>query len=127
MFDDEYDDGNNFKQRPIRCCERCGDGDNMERPEPMLAEVHLAFGVVCWICFNCRKDWHRMFKEHPQSKVYTHAQIKMELWKTRCDLGKIDKPDEGIKLMDEIEDIEIEINQLANAWLIGTVDEIRSN
>lgn len=118
-------------RRPFRTCERCGCGSDddadMERPEPMCAEVQLAFGLTSWVCFDCRKDWHRIFKEHPLNRKYSHATLRLEFWKARVGQGTSpEEVEEGIELYDAVEDLELEINRAANEWLVGGVDEVRT-
>jgi hypothetical protein len=123
----DWDEG---QERPIRPCDRCGcgagDEADMQRPEPMMGEIQLAFGLTTWICHDCRKDWHRIFKEHPLNRRYSHASLELEFWKAR--VGENTPQEElkkGLELFDKIEDLELEINKAANEWLLG-VDEVRT-
>jgi|19_taG_2_1085344.scaffolds.fasta_scaffold01462_2 hypothetical protein len=123
--DEGYRDS--FEQPPIRTCERCGTGGDELKPNPMCGEVQLAFGLVTWICYDCRKDWHRMFKSHKLQATYSEATLRLEFWKARIgETTSKEEIDEGIKLLKTVDNLELQVNEVANAWLIGDLDEVRS-
>ena len=121
-------------------CDRCGafdgkqvnlygDGEGLdeeERESAMCAEVHVAFGLISWLCHNCRKEYHRFTKNHPLDQKYSEATLRLEFWKAR--IGP-DTPqemiDDGIELLRAMEALESGINESANRWLISDPDEIR--
>ena len=115
------------EQRPVRCCDRCGDGDDASKPDPMCGEIQLAFGLVTWICHDCRKDWHRMFKTHKLQRKYSEASLRLEFWKARVgEKTPESEVNNGIELLLKVDDLELEINDVANAWLVSDLDEVRS-
>lgn len=125
----EYDENSfdSFDEPVIRCCERCGSGNDKSKPDAMLGEVQLAFGLVSWICHDCRKDWHRMFKSHALQRNYSEASMRLEFWKAR--VGPDTPPEavnEGIKLLFAMDDLELKINSIAQTWLVGDLDEVRT-
>ena len=125
-------------------CDRCGAfdgggsddnpyneefGEQEEEKEPaMCAEVHVAFGLVSWLCHNCRKEYHRFAKNHHLNRQYGEAAMRLEFWKAR--VGPETPPDaldEGLAAWGEVEDLELKINESANHWLISDPDEVRVN
>jgi len=131
MYGDEHEDDEGYRDPftdpPVRCCDRCGAGDDKSKPNPMCGEVQLAFGLVSWICHDCRKDWHRMFKGHELQKAYAHASFELEFWKARVGTKTPeDQLAKGLELWDKVDDLEMKINEVANQWLIGGTDEVRT-
>lgn len=125
-------------------CDRCGacddDGrnsnpygedfeqDDHDQEPAMCAEVHVAFGLVSWLCHNCRKEYHRFAKNHPLNQEYGEAALRLEFWKAR--VGPETPPDsieEGLELWRKVEQLELGINESANEWLITDPDEVRAN
>lgn len=127
-------------------CDRCGACDNMQDHNPyqedyghdeedkedtvpaMCAEVHVAFGLVSWLCHDCRKEYHRFAKNHPLNKEYGEAALRLEFWKARVGPETPeDSIDEGIRLWQKVEELELKMNEIANHWLISDPDEVRAN
>ena len=120
-------------------CERCGAFDGkaddsykefgQDDKEPsMCSEVHVAFGLISFLCYNCRKEYHRFAKGHPHNRKYGEIMLRLEFWKDR--VGSDTRPesiDEGLQYFHEIEDLELKINEVANHWFISDLDEIRVN
>ena len=108
-------------------CSRCGAGtidedyQEEQKIEAVLCgEVQMAFGLIAWLCHQCRRDWHRQMKEHPLQREYSILQLKLEFWRNRIGPDTPDeKLDEGLKLVNAIEDMELKINNFANEWLMG--------
>jgi hypothetical protein len=114
-------------------CDRCGACDHAEIYEEeqtpvMCTEVHLAFGLISWLCYGCRKEYHRFAKNHPLNKKYGEALLRLEFWKARVGPGTPPTSiDEGLKLWREVEQLELKLNEVANRWLISDPDEVRAN
>ena len=120
-----------YKPRP---CDRCGAGhldeddfdsgyDDQPSPNdfketPMCSEFHMAYGMVTWLCYCCRRDWHKKLDSHSLTDQYAEAQLRLDFWKARIN-EKTPKDDveEGIKFLRDCTRIEDEINALANHWL----------
>ena len=132
MYDDEHEEdfgeSHPYDEQAVRTCERCmADANDKSRPHPMCVEVQLAFGLVTWICHDCRKDWYRIFKSHELQREYSAATMRLEFWKMRIgpDTPESDA-EKGIKLLCIVEDLELKINEVANRWLIEGLDEVRT-
>lgn len=123
-----------FRYKP-RPCDRCGAGhldeDDFEqggfdeqpspadfKEAPMCSEFHMAYGMVTWLCYCCRRDWHKKLDAHPLTDSYAEAQLRLDFWKARIS-EKSPKSDveEGVDLLRECTRIEDDINALANNWL----------
>lgn len=129
MFDDDDNEfQDSFQEQPSRTCDRCGaSGDDRSKPDPLCMEVQLAFGLVSWLCHPCRKDWHRMFKTHELQDQYAEASLRLEFWKARVGTNTPDDAiDEGLKLYKDVNDLELAINEAANQWMVGDLDQVRS-
>jgi hypothetical protein len=88
-------------------------------PIVLCAEVQMAFGLIAWLCHDCRKTWHKYYKSLPQHREYMLQQIEIEFW--RCRLGPTTPDTElehGKNLINNLEDLELKINEIANQWLI---------
>jgi hypothetical protein len=122
-----------YKPRP---CERCGAGqldpedfednwdDELKSPAqlneaPMCSEFHMAYGMVTWLCYKCRSDWHKVIDDHPLSNLYAEAQLALDFWKARVGPNTSkDELKEGLALLRKCTDIEKKINSFANHWLV---------
>lgn len=110
-----------------RPCDRCGAG-NMEYAgdetimSPLCAEVQIAFGLIGWLCHDCRKNWHTYIKNHSCHRKIMQAQLELEYWRSMLRAGSSTLPslEEGKRLMDRVEDLELEANEIANRWMIGS-------
>jgi hypothetical protein len=86
----------------------------------MCTEVQIAFGLLAWLCHDCRKAWHKQMKEHPLHKEFSEAQLKLEFWKAR--VGPMTPSfllEEGLIALREVIELERKANDFANQWLIG--------
>lgn len=102
--------------------------DSEDSVPAMCAEVHVAFGLVSWLCHDCRKEYHRFAKNHPLNQEYGEAALRLEFWKARVGPETPeDQIDEGIRLWKAVEELELRINEAANEWLITDPDEVRAN
>lgn len=110
-----------FKPRP---CDKCGAGNldyttDGAKEHPLCREVQLAFGLVAWLCMDCRKAWHKHVKNHPLNREYMKAQMKLEFWKARISPASRDSDlDEGTNLLLAVDELELQLNDEANKWLI---------
>lgn len=120
----DYSDGPMIVPRP---CDRCGAGNIEYMQEDnkivnaLCAEVQMAFGLIAWLCHDCRKQWHTFIKNHRCNREILIVQLELEFWKAR--VGPMSHPEqleEGKRLLNIVEDMEIAINELANEWLITT-------
>jgi len=111
-------------QEVPRPCDRCGAG-NIEYLQgnklqtPLCAEVQMAFGLIAWLCHDCRKQWHKFFKNLEMHREYTLMQVRIEFWRAR--IGPQTPEEElqqGLDLVSSLEDLELKINEIANEWLI---------
>ena len=118
-----------------RPCVRCGNADKLGSMGPsddewrddeddnkvpaLCSEVQMAFGLIGWLCHDCRKEYFRLAKDSPLTQEYGEAVFKLEFWKAR--IGP-DTPqeslEEGLGLWREVEKIELKVNLAANKWLI---------
>jgi hypothetical protein len=124
-----------YKPRP---CERCGAGeidpDDFMHNEweeeshktpadlkeaPMCSEFHMAYGMVTWLCYKCRSDWHREIDKNALSEQYAEAQLSLDFWKARVGPESTEEDlQKGIDLLQLCTRIEKEINSFANNWLV---------
>lgn len=112
-----------------RPCDRCAAGnlagiseyDDTEIQTPMCAEFHMAYGVVAWLCFDCRVSWYKEIEKLEAATEYEKAQFKLEFWKARvCKESTNADLEEGLSLLEEASKLESAINAHAYAWLIGS-------
>jgi hypothetical protein len=118
----DYSDGPVMVPRP---CDRCGAGNIEYLPEDnkitnaLCAEVQLAFGLIAWLCHDCRKHWHVFIKNHPSNRHYMIVQLELEFWKARIGpFTPIESLEDGKRLINIVEDLENRINEIANEWMI---------
>lgn len=121
-----------------RPCVRCGNADKLGGPmsddwrgddegdkiPALCSEVQMAFGLIAWMCHDCRREYFRVAKDSPLTAEYGEAAFRLEFWKAR--LGpdtSADAVEEGLRLWREVERIEIDVNIVANKWLITDSDD----
>jgi hypothetical protein len=110
-----------------RACERCGaidgsDYDSDDRPAAMCVEIQIAYGVMAWLCFDCRKQWYSKIRSEMLSKQYSETTLRFEHWKALVAAkGKGDIED-GLNLWRQLDELENKLNALAHEWLIHDVD-----
>ncbi len=120
------------KSRP---CERCGAviecddymWDNKQIYEPMCAETQIAYGIVAWLCFDCRKAWHHEMKDQLLSKQYSEASLRLEFWKAKVMASGVGDVDEGLQLWRNLDALEVKLNNYANEWLLSDPDRNSPN
>lgn len=111
-----------------RPCDRCGavEEDEFDSESdsyhPMCVESAIAYGVLAWLCFDCRKSWHKLYKSQHLTKEYSEASLKFEFWKSQVSAGRESNIDEGLTLWKNLDLLEIKLNNFANEWLISDVD-----
>jgi len=111
-----------MKSRP---CERCGAAESDEFEDsyhPMCHEVQIAYGVLAWLCFDCRKSWHKVIKCQKISKEYAEKSLRFEHWKATVASDNGGNVDDGLNLWQSLDKLEIKLNEFANEWLIQDVD-----
>lgn len=123
---DEGDDctwnGQIIREIP-RPCDRCGAG-NVEYAKDRIraalcGEVQMAFGLIAWLCHDCRKQWHKSYRDLPLHREYVLCQVEIEFWRARLGTTTPDSElERGINLANRLEDLELKINEIANHWLI---------
>tara|TARA_R110000751_G_scaffold284624_3_gene388606 strand:+ start:2415 stop:2765 length:351 start_codon:yes stop_codon:yes gene_type:complete len=112
-------------------CGRCGAGDSeYGDSHAYCGEVEVAFGLLAWLCFDCRKEYHRFAKNHPLNKEYGEALLRLEYWRDIASSGMLNEPpdiiiDKGIKLWNNVDDLQAKVNEVANQWMISDPDELR--
>lgn len=109
------------KPRP---CERCGavldhEEYGAERYHPMCNETVIAYGVVTWICYDCRKDWYREAKDQQLSREYSEASLRYEFWKDTVAAKGEGDVEEGLRLWRALDALEVKLNKFASEWLIS--------
>lgn len=117
------------KPRP---CERCGatldtEDYGSEKYHPMCAETQIAYGIIAWMCFECRKSWHREMKNQMLSKQYSEASLRFEYWKAVIAAKGEGNIEEGLRLWRDLDAIEVKLNNFANEWLICDPDNDSPN
>jgi len=114
------------KNRP---CERCGaeEDDYDSKPDTMCTEVQMAFGVLAWLCFDCRKKWHQAMKSQILSKQYSEASLRFEHWKLVVAANGSGTIDDGIRLWQNLDALELKLNNFSHEWLIQDVGENSPN
>lgn len=115
----------------MRPCERCGASEEYVeeygKPDPMCAEIAVAYGVIAWLCFDCRKAWHSKMKSEMLSKQYSEATLRFEHWKAVTAASGTGDIEEGLTLWRQLDTIEAKLNALANEWLIADVDDSKNS
>jgi len=116
------------KPRP---CERCGatldEEYGSDQYHPMCAESQIAYGIVAWLCFDCRKAWHRKMKNQMLSRQYSEASLRFEFWKAVISAKGVGDVEEGLRLWRELDALEVKLNNYANEWLILDPDHNSPN
>lgn len=110
-----------------RPCDRCGAGtfdtdytEDKSVITPMCAEVHITSSVITWLCFNCRRAWHRTIDEHSLAIEYEESSFIFENWKIRVNKDTTDaEVEKGLELYRKMNNLERQINNFANEWLLG--------
>lgn len=129
-----------------RPCERCGaaasdsqlfeginesfmqgaiedDSPQNEAYDAMCMEVQIAYGLVAWLCHDCRKEYHRYAKDLQLNIDYAELSLRFEFWKARVGVGTPpDEIEKGLELWRQMESIEKLINDDANRWLLSSTD-----
>lgn len=115
-----------YKPRP---CDRCGQGTLDQDyvsdliQQPLCCEFQLGYGIIAWLCFECRRHWIHTFDTSKLSDEYSEAAFCLEFWKAR--IGP-DTPDEaeqiGLQKYRDLCDREKKIKTFANQWLAGSDD-----
>ena len=125
--EEDHDEGYDAQPQGFvpRPCDKCGAGDieytkHKPKEHPLCREVQMAFGLVAWLCIDCRREWHKFVKNHELNRKYMKAQMALEFWKARvCPTTPPESLEEGIKLIMEVDDLELLLNDEANKWLIN--------
>lgn len=105
-----------------RPCERCGNVSDISN-YLMCQEIVMAHGVVAWICFDCRKEWHKVSKNQKLSVEYSEASLRFEYWKSKlvaCGEGSFE---DGLEAWRALDKLEIKLSSLASQWLITDTDD----
>ena len=109
------------KPRPCeRCCATIDTdfgSDGSENYHPMCTEIVLAYGVVSWICYDCRKDWHRVINENPLTKEYSEVSLRYDYWKATVAASGQGDVEFGLQLWKQLDDLERKLNNFANQWI----------
>lgn len=107
-----------------RPCDRCGAGSDSGQFEPsithpMCQEFQLAYGVVAYLCFECRSQWHKVIDLHEASDRYSEAKFKLEFWQAQVSAGSPEhrRVEDGLRLWKDVRNIEEEIRKMASRWL----------
>lgn len=111
----------------LRPCDRCGAGtfDHDEYNEkiiehPLCSEFQMAYGVIAWLCLNCRKDWLKVIEKQSLNTQFTEAQFRLEFWRARVGSNTPeDAVEVGLQLVRNVAQIERQISLLAHEWLVG--------
>lgn len=109
-----------FVPRP---CDRCGagtiDNDYSQEREvaPMCAEFHMAYGVIAWLCFDCRASWYKAVDEMQLMKEYEEESFRLEHWKNIVAGGEVE---EGLEILQRVTGLERSINRYAYKWLVSS-------
>ena len=114
------------KRMSRRPCERCGDGGEDEtfgiendKPDAMCGEIHISNNVITWLCFSCRKEWFKELGQLELAAEFEESMLALEFWKARVYYDSNRKEiEEGITLQRRVRQLESEINEFANQWLI---------
>lgn len=108
-----------------RPCDRCSAGSNWDSDSEYnqslpayCTEVHIGFGIVSWLCFDCRKGFHVFMRDSPLMRDHSKVSMELDFWKARINH---DTPDDylikGQTLLERIELLESCINHNIDKWL----------
>ena len=109
-----------------RPCDRCNAGDlsgiseytDLEIETVMAMEFQMSYGIVSWLCLDCRMEWYELIQGHPLTREYELASFKLEFWRSR--VGEQTPPQEldtGIELLNNVNSLEDKMNKLTRDWL----------
>lgn len=110
-----------------RACERCGADDTSDyesdnRPAAMCGEIQIAYGVIAWLCFDCRKQWHAKIRNEMLSKQYSETTLRFEHWKAVVAAKGDGDIEEGLGYWRQLDQLETKLNALAHEWLIDDIE-----
>lgn len=103
-----------------RPCDRCSAKPaeyDSANDNPMCAEVQMGFGVLAWLCLDCRFKWHNFITSHSEIRNYSRSAFKLDAWRARlnaCGEGDIEQ---GLKLWEEVEDLDQQFAKEAQNWI----------
>lgn len=100
-----------------RPCDRCGAMPEFGNEDNNFAEFSFASTVLAWLCFDCRKDWIRVFVKSPLKQALETAQFKIEFFEGSLGLENSPNLTEGLGYLQERQSIEKQLNTLAEKWL----------
>src|SRR4051812_8674224 len=108
-----------FAPRP---CDRCGCGDTTPygdgQQQPLCCEFQLGYGIISWLCFDCRRAWIKIMEANQLGQQYSEKAFELEFWKNR--VGETTPESEftrGLQLYRELCDVEKRIKNFATGWL----------
>lgn len=108
-------------------CDRCNSGGGWSNNDessysadvpPYCAEVQLGFGIISWLCLDCRKSFRRLMLSDSLMTSHAMVSLKLDFWKTRVHHTTPDSYLEaGLNLLSELESIESLVNDNVIKWL----------
>lgn len=109
-----------------RPCDRCNAGSGWDNQPydgdtntvSYCNEVHIGFGIVSWLCLDCRKNLHDIMKNDSLMKSHGLISMKLDFWKSRVHHSTPDTYlDKGLELLSELYSIESLVNDNIEKWL----------
>lgn len=110
-----------------RPCDRCGTGNfedisefsDTEMQTPMCAEFMMAYGVVAWLCLDCRIAWYKEIENLEVANEYRRVQFSLDFWNNKVSAASTEEDLQiGLALLEKIMKIEADINAHAHKWII---------
>lgn len=112
-----------FQPRP---CDRCGCGEAIDEyaitqpQQPLCCEFQLGYGVISWLCFNCRRDWIKVIDSSHLLEKYGELSFRLEFWRLCLGPSSPDSEEErGLSLHRDLNSCEKEIKEFAYQWIIS--------
>ncbi len=118
-----------FTPRP---CDRCNCGGSATyelegQQQPLCYEFQLGYGIISWLCFDCRRTWIKVMEASKLSDLYQEKAFELEFWKSR--VGESTPAAElstGLGLYRELCELEKRVKNFATGWLEAGADNRNS-
>lgn len=106
-----------------KLCDHCDAGEHYEDTPALCSETQMTANVHAWLCYNCRLAWMKYIRHHPIAKLYSTTMFRFEHYKIRLAATGEGKVEEGLRLLQEVDDIDDKMAKLAESWLEANNDE----
>jgi len=96
---------------PATCCERChaapDDYDDKASAQIRLGEVQTNYGILTFLCFDCRREWQRVINSSPVMREYSETAFRLEHWRVyhpRTGQGDVEAGVQFVRKLNELDE-----------------------